>query len=222
MLASLFISIALPWSAHAQTITTQLRWEPGAISRQIDWLYHYSHDRYRSDVETGVAVGIRFNNLILRAAFALERMEATNTEQGEDGYLREENFQKKIVLATPSIIAQYCFPFSSPNAFVPFVIGRLGRTVASITESNQCDGAECTPYAREGSNDNQTLFSPLQITLGGGVDYFLSKKVSLGMETGMRFSWGSGSYILSNEAEGESVFLSDSLYGVVTLNFFWI
>ncbi|MCK5690295.1 hypothetical protein KAI87_13545 [Myxococcota bacterium] len=226
LFAFVLIGSGHPGRAEAQTLTTQLRWEPQTTSRTMDWLLDEEETLRRSDVETGLGVGIQLNNLIVRLALAIERTELLDTDESTGRFLRKETFKRNLTFITPSIITQYYIQVLSADTLVPFAIARLGKTITFITELDECEGPDCTVYSWDRDPYyEETLFSPWQLTIGGGGDYFLNKRVSVGLETGIRFSFGSGTWDFYDENqyyEEDSSSPFDFLYGVITLNFFWI
>ncbi|MCK5690297.1 hypothetical protein KAI87_13555, partial [Myxococcota bacterium] len=218
--------------------TTQLRWEPGPSSDWSNWELPSKNKGLRPpNIETGLAIGIRLNKLILRTTLALGRVEITDGDDYYEGYYNDikvgtSSDTRDITFVTPSLSGQYYFYPPSAGGLVPFVIARFGRTLAFLSESSECTDAGCPENSEQPTEQDkplekaqQDLLSPWQISFGGGGDYFISKNVSLGMETGLRFSYVSGAFGSTTPGDyyyGNTFSFFDFLYGVVTLNFFWV
>ena len=206
IIGTLLIACSLPGTASARTLTAQLRWEPGSSSGWMNSVLVEEGSRLRrANADTGFGFGISINRWILRAGLALERVEITNVY----GY---DEDTRTITFITPSFSGQYYFQPPTLGAPASFVIGRVGKTLASFGKLfNNTKG-----YERE-----EDLFSPWIISMGGGGEYFLRETVSLGMETGVRYASSYSNKGLRFQDEWSSMTLFDFLYGVVTLNFFW-
>ncbi|MCK5691145.1 hypothetical protein KAI87_17810, partial [Myxococcota bacterium] len=227
ILASLFVVIGLSGVANAQTITTQLRWEPSSALAPTDMaILDESGGMYPSDLETGLAIGVQLGNMIVRGNLSMDRVGFTNKSE-TSGEAREITRTTTFTFITPSVSGQFYFMPPTAGTLVPFVSGRLGKTLTFIGTSRECTGVDCTagdtsnPDAEDEAWEEQAedTVSPWLISVGGGGDYFINDNISLGMETGMRFTYGGGTYEMNGDYEKESISMFNLLYGVVTLNF---
>ena len=207
IVACLFIATGLSGIAHAQTLTTQLRWEPGASSGWMNTVLIEEGDLLtKANSETGLGIGIQLGKLILRTSLALERVNVTNI----DDYNSDT---RTVTFITPSFSGQYYFQPPKSEVLVTFISGRLGKTLTTINKFYEPE---------ENHERREELFSPWIISFGGGGEYFLHKNLSLGMETGLRYAYSESNLGISPQGNWSTVSLFDFLYGVVTLNFFFL
>ena len=230
IIAVLTISLGLSGVASAQTITTQLRWEPGSAIAPTDMaLLDQSGGIYPSDLETGLAIGVQLGQMIIRGNLSMDRVGFTNKSE-TSGVVAEITRTTTYTFITPSVTGQFYFGLPLAGTLVPFVSGRLGKTLTFVGNSRECEGVDCTagdtsnPDAEDEAWEEQgeDAVSPWLISIGGGGDYFINDNISLGMETGMRFAYGAGTYEMNGDYEKESTSVFNLLYGVVTLNFFFL
>ncbi len=160
-------------------------------------------------------IGVEWGQLVLRFGLGLRYARLGSTSEATvhvpAGVPDSSGHQDSILQVAPSVELQYYLTPPAAGGLSPFLTVGAFKGFAFV--SGEQDGM------RTSSESTEALFSPVGGLVAGGAEYFFTRKISLGMEVGLRFAYASSNRSTSTDQRKDSLVVFDATYATARMAF---